>query len=36
MEAIQFYFMGWATLDELTAKLRPRTSAKKPACSQKN
>ena len=36
MEAIQFYLMGWATLGELMAKLRPRTSAKKPACSQTN
>ena len=36
MEAIQFYLMGWATLGELMAKLRPRTSAEKPACSQTN
>lgn len=36
MEAIQFYLMGWATLDELMAKLRPRASTKNPAKSQKN
>jgi len=30
MEAIQFYLMGWATLEELLAKLRKRTSAKTP------
>jgi hypothetical protein len=36
MEAIQFYLMGWATLDELMAKLRPRASSKKPAPLQKN
>jgi hypothetical protein len=26
MEAIQFYLMGWATLDELLAKLRPASA----------
>lgn len=36
MEAIQFYLMGWATLDELMAKLQPPASPKKPAKSQKN
>lgn len=36
MEAIQFYLMGWATLDELMAKLRPPAAAKKSATSQKN
>lgn len=36
MEAIQFYLMGWATLDELMAKLRPRASAKKTVPSQKS
>lgn len=36
METIQFYLMGWATLDELIATLRPRASAKNPANSQKN
>jgi hypothetical protein len=36
MEAIQFYLMGWATLDELLATLRPPASAKNPAKSQKN
>lgn len=30
MEAIQFYLMGWATLEELMAKLRKHASAKKP------
>lgn len=28
MEAIQFYLMGWATLEELLAKLRPADSKK--------
>lgn len=36
METIQFYLMGWATLDELMASLRPRASATNPAKSQKN
>lgn len=36
MEAIQFYLMGWASLDELMARLRPRASAKKPAAALKN
>lgn len=36
MEFIQFYLMGWATLDELMAKLRPQASRKNPAKSQKN
>lgn len=36
MEAIQFYLMGWATLEELMAKLRPRASAKSPAASRKS
>ena len=36
METIQFYLMGWATLDELMASLRPRASANNPAKSQKN
>lgn len=36
MEAIQFYLMGWATLDELMARLRPRTSTKNPAKSKKS
>lgn len=36
MEVIQFYLIGWATLDELMAKLRPRASTKNPAQSQKN
>lgn len=36
MEAIQFYLMGWATLDELLARLRPSASTKKPAALQKN
>lgn len=36
MEAIQFYLMGWATLDELLVTLRPPASAKNPAKSQKN
>jgi hypothetical protein len=31
MEAIQFYLMGWASVDELMAILRPRTVKKKPA-----
>jgi len=35
METIQFYLMGWATLDELMAKLRPKASAKNPAKSKK-
>jgi hypothetical protein len=35
MEAIQFYLMGWATLDELMAKLQSRASANHPAKSQK-
>lgn len=30
MEAIQFYLMGWATLEELMAKLRVPAPAKKP------
>lgn len=36
LEAIQFYLMGWASLDELLAKLRPAASGKKPATSKKN
>lgn len=36
MEAIQFYLMGWATLDELLRKLRSQPSAKPPAKPQKN
>lgn len=28
MEAIQFYLMGWASVDELMTKLRPRTAKK--------
>lgn len=28
MEAIQFYLMGWASVDELMTKLRPRTAQK--------
>ncbi len=28
MEAIQFYLMGWASVDELMAKLRPRSAKK--------
>ena len=30
METIQFYLMGWATLKELMARLRPPAPAKKP------
>lgn len=36
MEAIQFYLLGWATLDELMATLRPPAARKKPAALQKN
>jgi len=36
MEAIQFYLMGWATLEELLAKLQPAASRKKPAPSKKS
>jgi hypothetical protein len=35
MEAIQFYLMGWATLAELLAKLRPANSQRTPAASKK-
>lgn len=35
MEAIQFYLMGWATLDELLVKLRP-AAGNKPAPSKKS
>ena len=35
MEAIQFYLMGWATLEELVAKLSPTAAGKKPAPSKK-
>jgi hypothetical protein len=35
MEAIQFYLMGWATLAELLAKLRPLHSPPSPARSKK-
>jgi hypothetical protein len=36
MEAIQFYLMGWATLEELMAKLRPAKAKKKSASAKKN
>jgi len=36
MEAIQFYLMGWATLEELLAKLRPAAARKKPTRSKKS
>jgi hypothetical protein len=35
MEAIQFYLMGWATLEEMLAILRPAASGQKPATSKK-
>jgi Transposase DDE domain len=35
MEAIRFYLMGWATLDELLAKLKPAHSPRPPALSKK-
>jgi hypothetical protein len=35
MEAIQFYFMGWATLPELMAKLRSAPSQRTSASSKK-
>ena len=35
METIQFHLMGWATLEELMAKLRPAASAKKTDRSKK-
>jgi hypothetical protein len=36
MEAIQFYLMGWATLEELMAKLRPAQAKKKSASAKKS
>ena len=36
MEMIQFYLLGWATLDELMARLRPRVSGKRPAPARKS
>lgn len=36
MEAIQFYLLGWATLEELQARLRPRASGQDRPKSQKN
>lgn len=36
MEAIQFYLMGWASLDELLAKLRPPAAGKQTATSKKS
>jgi len=36
MEAIQFYLMGWATLEELLAKLRPAAARKKPTQAKKS
>jgi hypothetical protein len=36
MEAIQFYLMGWATVEELMAKLRPAKARKKSASAKKN
>jgi hypothetical protein len=35
MEAIQFYLMGWASIDELLAILRPRPGRKAAALQQK-
>jgi len=35
METIQFYLMGWATWDELMAKLRPAKAKKKSAPAKK-
>jgi hypothetical protein len=35
MEAIQFYLMGWATWEELMAKLRPAKAKKKSAPAKK-
>lgn len=36
LEAIQFYLMGWATLEELMAKLRPAAARKKPTPAKKS
>jgi hypothetical protein len=36
MEAIQFYLMGWATLEELMAKLKPAKSKSKSAAAKKS
>ena len=36
MEAIEFYLMGWVSLEELLAKLRPAAAAKKRAAAQKS
>lgn len=36
MEAIQFYLMGWATLEELVAKLRPAATAKQTGRAKKS
>lgn len=35
MEAIQFYLMGWATLEELMASVQPAASGQNPARSKK-
>lgn len=35
MEAIQFYLIGWASLEELLVKLRPASATKKAATSKK-
>lgn len=36
MEAIQFYLMGWATVEELLAKLRPAEAASRLAATKKH
>jgi len=36
LEAIQFYLMGWATLEELMAKLKPAQPQRKSATSKKS
>lgn len=36
MEAIQFYLMGWASLEELMAKLKPAKARARPAASKKS
>ncbi|MDO8543173.1 MAG: IS4 family transposase [Opitutaceae bacterium] len=36
MEAIQFYLMGWATLEELMARLKPAKSKKKSSAAKKS